>query len=431
MFHRLASRFSTVARARAFGALIVILPLALSGALSVIKQRGSIVPNAPIDVTSPIATEARDQQRQRPKKNALIALAPPGNHIWPVPRSQEAEATPADEAVNPDSAPMVDEPALNDVDRYLWAVYQRSPTKRDSTGDFTWKDIAAAAQVEMSLEAYVIGGMDPDFRELLYHAGLAMDAAGIHWAILSAFRDDYRQSLAAGYKAHGGNSLHGGSFATGGYGHGCAVDIVGIDGNPGPVWQWLDMNTAKIGLRRPFPRIDPAHIQVAGAWRELADRLRGDQSGAGAVAGETASGDPSAPGTGGSSADIPTERDMDCLHPHHLEESPVVAKVASPPQRGAAGFKALARANGTARRLVARAGRSKPEGIRLASVEADEKPSAHSAHTRADRIAKLRPHAPPRAPTTPPSRATRSMHRFLAARARPDGAASHLLLRTT
>jgi hypothetical protein len=83
----------------------------------------------------------------------------------------------------------------DEVDQYLWAAYERSPTKQDSTGDFTWKDPAAAANLGMSLKTYVIGGMDPDLRELLYHAGLAMDAARIHWTILSAFRDDYRQTL--------------------------------------------------------------------------------------------------------------------------------------------------------------------------------------------------------------------------------------------
>jgi hypothetical protein len=57
--------------------------------------------------------------------------------------------------------------------------------------------------------------MDRDFREVLYRAGLAMDAVGIHWTILSAFRDDYRQSLASGYKARIGDSLHGGSATTG------------------------------------------------------------------------------------------------------------------------------------------------------------------------------------------------------------------------
>ena len=82
---------------------------------------------------------------------------------------------------------------MDEVDDYLWEVYQRVPTKLDSFGDFTWKDPAAAKRFGISMPAYVIGGMDPDFREQLYHAGRAMDAAGIRWSILSAFRDDYRQ----------------------------------------------------------------------------------------------------------------------------------------------------------------------------------------------------------------------------------------------
>jgi len=63
---------------------------------------------------------------------------------------------------------------------------------------------------------YVIGGMDPDFREEFYDAGRAMDSAGVKWAILSAFRDDCRRDLASGYKASARCSLHGGSVRTGG-----------------------------------------------------------------------------------------------------------------------------------------------------------------------------------------------------------------------
>ncbi|HEU4356975.1 MAG TPA: hypothetical protein VFR54_00825, partial [Xanthobacteraceae bacterium] len=29
---------------------------------------------------------------------------------------------------------------LDEIDGYLWDVYQRSPIKKDSSGDFTWKD---------------------------------------------------------------------------------------------------------------------------------------------------------------------------------------------------------------------------------------------------------------------------------------------------
>ena len=67
--------------------------------------------------------------------------------------------------------------------------------------DFTWKDPKAAEKAGMSLMEYVIGGMDRDFKLKLYHALRAMDDAGLSPGITSAFRDDYRQSLASGLKA--------------------------------------------------------------------------------------------------------------------------------------------------------------------------------------------------------------------------------------
>jgi hypothetical protein len=163
---------------------------------------------------------------------------------------------------------------MDEVDQYLWEVYQRAPIKRDHSGDFTWKDPAAAKRMGLSLPEYVIGGMDPDFREQLYHAGHAMDATGIQWSMLSAFRDDYRQRLAKGFKAKVGRSLHGGSRATGGYGHGRAVDVTIADGDADVVWQWLDANGAKFGLHRPIPGPDPAHVQSRGEWHKLALALR-------------------------------------------------------------------------------------------------------------------------------------------------------------
>jgi len=124
------------------------------------------------------------------------------------------------------------------------------------------------------MPTYVISGMDADFREQLYHMGRAMDAAGIKWAILSAFRDDYRQKLASGFKASPRNSLHGGSARTGGYGHGRAVDLTGAEGNTEDVWKWIDANGAKYGLHRPMRRADPAHVQSMGDWRRLAQGLK-------------------------------------------------------------------------------------------------------------------------------------------------------------
>jgi hypothetical protein len=190
------------------------------------------------------------------------------------PGKQAADQTAADSADWPAVRQRKGAAHMDEVDRYLWEVYQRAPTKRDSSGDFTWKDPAAAKRMGISLPEYVIGGMEPDFREQLYHAGQAMDAAGIQWTMLSAFRDDYRQGLAKGFKARVGRSLHGGSRATGGYGHGRAVDLTHADGDANIVWQWIEANGSKFGLYRPIPGPDPAHVQSRGDWHKLAVAMR-------------------------------------------------------------------------------------------------------------------------------------------------------------
>jgi hypothetical protein len=163
------------------------------------------------------------------------------------------------------------------VKDYLWEVYQRSTVKKDGSGEFTWKDIDAAKHAGLSMEDYTIGGIDPDYRELVYAIGKAMDAAGVEWSILSGYRDDYRQNLASGFKSHGGYSFHGGSTATGGYGHGCAMDISSPDRmSDDSVWAWFDQHSKDYGLRRPLPATDPVHIQplLGPAWHEKAAALR-------------------------------------------------------------------------------------------------------------------------------------------------------------
>jgi hypothetical protein len=92
--------------------------------------------------------------------------------------------------------------------------------------------------------------------------------------MLSAFRDDYRQALASGFKARPGNSQHGGSRAVGGYGHGRAIDINNIEGGDEQVWHWIDAHGARYGIRRPMPGYDPAHIQAGGDWQRIATSLR-------------------------------------------------------------------------------------------------------------------------------------------------------------
>jgi hypothetical protein len=216
----------------------------------------------------------------QPTPNAAQATP---NLTEPAPNAAEATPNAAEAAPNatqptPKAAQAATPAArrpINEIDEYLWSVYQRSGTKRDSTGDFTWKDEAAAARLGLLTKEYVIGGMDRDFRELLYDLGHAMDADGINWTILSAFRDDYRQGIASGFKAHRGYSFHGGSIATGGYGHGCAADLAGsAPDSSDDVWRWLDQHGEQFRIHRPMRQSDPAHIQPFGAWHEAAVQLR-------------------------------------------------------------------------------------------------------------------------------------------------------------
>jgi hypothetical protein len=193
------------------------------------------------------------------------------------------------------------------IDQYLWSLYQRAP-KVDTVKvveqqkvpvikkgklqtiikklaklvreDFTWKDPKAAEKAGMPLMEYVIGGMDRSFKLRLYHALRAMDDAGLAPGITSAFRDDYRQSLASGLKAATERSYHGGSFR-GGYGHGLAVDLVSVNGETGAdrwsssekLWKWIDQHGKDFGIGRPYLDKDPAHVAPIDG-KEYADHHR-------------------------------------------------------------------------------------------------------------------------------------------------------------
>lgn len=166
-------------------------------------------------------------------------------------------------------------PSAESIDAYLCDAYKRLPQKRDGAGDFTWKDPKAAKRFGLDLCRYVIGGMDPDFREQLYAAGKAMDAKGIKWSMLSAFRDDYRQSIATGLKAAPAWSKHGGSKAVGGYGKGRAVDVWTAHGPIGALFGFIDGAGRKLfSLHRPYGGGDPAHVEPTGDWRRTANKLR-------------------------------------------------------------------------------------------------------------------------------------------------------------
>jgi hypothetical protein len=114
---------------------------------------------------------------------------------------------------------------------------------------------------------YVIGGMDRSFKLKLFRALYAADAAGLSPGISSAFRDDYRQSIASGLKAASNRSYHGGSLR-GGYGHGLAADIVGVSGatrderwrSGEKLWKWIDAHGKEFGIARPYLDRDPPHV---------------------------------------------------------------------------------------------------------------------------------------------------------------------------
>jgi hypothetical protein len=215
--------------------------------------------------------------------------------------AQEAAASSQDRAPEAttstvSSVEILDECYVMDacVDRYLWALYQRTP-KEDSIRqserravtvkrkhrmvtvmktftrladeDFAWKDPKAADKAGLSMMDYVIGGMDRSFKLKLFHTLLAADAAGLSPGITSAFRDDYRQSIATGLKAASDRSYHGGSFR-GGYGHGLAADVVSVKGatraqrwaSTEAFWKWIDTHAKDFGIGRPYLSYDPPHV---------------------------------------------------------------------------------------------------------------------------------------------------------------------------
>jgi hypothetical protein len=181
------------------------------------------------------------------------------------------------------------------IDQYLFALYQRTP-KEDTIketekrkvevkkrkgklvtvtrsftklvdNDFAWKDPNAAERVGMSMGDYVIGGMEKSFKLKLFHMLQAAENAGLQPGITSAFRDDYRQSIASGLKAASNRSYHGGSLR-GGYGRGLAADIVSINGanrdqrwtSTEALWKWVDANGKQFGVGRPYLAFDPPHV---------------------------------------------------------------------------------------------------------------------------------------------------------------------------
>ena len=258
----------------------------------------------PVQVATASTSDLVDSGAKEAASAATLNEQLPDSSQAPVPE------TPPDGKESVTSTETLDECLTSEacIDQYLWSVYQRAP-KEDTTKvvertkvivktdgkpqtvvkeftrlvdeDFAWKDPKAAEKAGMSLMEYVIGGMDRDFKLKLYHAFRAMDDAGLSPGITSAFRDDYRQSLASGLKAATNRSYHGGSLR-GGYGHGRAADLVSVKGETRAerltssehLWKWIDLHGKEFGTGRPYLDKDPAHVAPIDG-KEYADHRRG------------------------------------------------------------------------------------------------------------------------------------------------------------
>ena len=274
---------------------VAMAELSLAGAIA----DASIALNRPEPVVETASTDSPDVPPTEPAP-VQVAMANP----W------DLEPGDAGKAVS--SIEIVDECLVVDicVDRYLWALYQRTPkedtikelARRNVTvkrkgkmvtvartftklvdEDFGWKDPKAAERAGMSMMDYVIGGMDRTFKLKLFHTLHAAEAAGLSPGITSAFRDDYRQSIASGLKAASNRSYHGGS-SRGGYGHGLAADIVSVQGgtrdqrwaSSEKLWKWVDAYGKEFGIGRPYLGRDPPHVAPVDG-QEYAAHNRGSK----------------------------------------------------------------------------------------------------------------------------------------------------------
>ncbi len=242
------------------------------------------------------ATLADPVQMPAPESPVQLAALSPPDQVHHDARDEPNNSKTADECLASDLC----------IDQYLWSLYQRArkvdtvkvvEQKKASAikkgklrtiiqnivklvrEDFTWKDPAAAEKAGMEQMDYVIGGVDRSFKLRLYHALRAMDDAGLAPGITSAFRDDYRQSLASGLKAATNGSYHGGS-SHGGYGHGLAVDLVSANGATDAerwdanekLWNWIDARGKDIGIGRPYLDKDPPHVAPIDGQEYVAHR---------------------------------------------------------------------------------------------------------------------------------------------------------------
>ena len=196
---------------------------------------------APVEGNDEVAAAAAPAAPAAPEPQPIVvaSLGDPAEVLPPEVTGEQTAAAAA--APSPPEAPVdTDRPRVEVVgecivvepciDQFLFALYERTPKEdtiketqrrqvtikrkgklvtvtrsvtRRVENDFTWKDPKAAERMNMSMMDYVIGGMDKSFKFKLFYMLQAAENAGLQPGITSAFRDNYRQSIAAGLKAAG------------------------------------------------------------------------------------------------------------------------------------------------------------------------------------------------------------------------------------
>src|SRR5450432_1926928 len=239
--------------------VVAMAELSLAGAVA----DASIARNKPEPVVETASINSPDVPPTEPAP-PQVAMANP------------SDLEPGDAGNAVSSIEIVDECLVVDicVDRYLWALYQRTP-KEDTIKELERRNVTVKWKRKMvtvtrtftKLVDEDFGCMDRSFKLKLFHTLHAAEAAGLSPGITSAFRDNYRQSIASGLKAASNRSYHGGS-SRGGYGHGLAADIVSVQGgtrdqrwaSSEKLWKWVDARGKEFGIGRPYLGRDPPHV---------------------------------------------------------------------------------------------------------------------------------------------------------------------------
>ncbi len=299
-------------------AVLAVAPQATAMGNAAVASAEVATTAEPVTETATDTTAASDKPESivvaaLPDSSQMLPETPP----LPVTTASTPDPVPNDAKEAVDSVEILDECLVAEIciDRYLWALYQRTPKmdtikvherrkvtvkKKGKTKtvtksftrlvdeDFTWKDPKAAEKAGMPMMDYVIGGMERSFKLKLFYTLYAAEQAGLSPGITSAFRDDYRQSIASGLKAATDRSYHGGSFR-GGYGHGLAADAVSVKGatqaqrwiSTENLWKWIDAHGKEFGIGRPYLDRDPPHLapidgkEYAAHRREPKDQQAG------------------------------------------------------------------------------------------------------------------------------------------------------------